>query len=86
MTAAASGIAISTGFRIGPFACSSTSFARPSQNCATWPAALYTVGELRPPRCFLWPGEVASLSTPYFARSWQELQETSWPSERRFSK
>jgi hypothetical protein len=34
------GMAISMGFRIGPLACSSTSAARPSQNCATCPAAL----------------------------------------------
>ena len=31
----------------GLVACASTSGARPSQNCTKWPAALYTVGELR---------------------------------------
>ena len=34
------GMAISTGFMTGPLACSSTVGARPSQNCATCPAAL----------------------------------------------
>ena len=33
-------MAISTGFSTGPLACSSTSGARPSQNCTKWMAAL----------------------------------------------
>jgi len=34
------GMAISTGLRMGPLACSSTVGARPSQNCTKCPAAL----------------------------------------------
>ncbi len=86
MTLASLGMAISTGLRMGPLACSSRVGARPSQNCTVWPPALYTVGELRPPSCFLWPGEKGLPSTPYLFRSWQLLQETSWFFERRFSK
>ena len=39
---------ISIGFSTGPVACSSSVFARPSQNCDVAYAALITVGALRP--------------------------------------
>src|SRR5271157_4135697 len=77
-TALSEDIAISTGFMTGPLACSSTSGARPSQNCTKWPAALYTVGALRVPFCPLWPSDTRCPSTPYLDRSWQVLQDMSW--------
>ena len=63
-TVAASGIAISTGLRIGPAACSSSVVARPSQNCETCAAVLNTVGVLRFPRSPRAPGEVGRPSAP----------------------
>src|SRR5450759_1523069 len=63
-TAPVLGIPISAGFRIGPLACSSTLGSRPSQNCATCPAALYTVFELREPSCPLWPKLTRRPSAP----------------------
>src|SRR5579875_2394401 len=45
-TASCEGIAISTGFTMGPFAWSSRSAARPSQNCSLAKRRLMTVGLL----------------------------------------
>src|SRR3712207_7499234 len=84
-TRASLGMAISTGLRMGPLACSSRLGARPSQNCRMWPPALYTVGELRPPSCFLWPEEKGLPSTPKWVRSWQLLHDRSWRSEEHTS-
>lgn len=85
-TAFSFGIAISIGLRIGPPAWSSIVAARPSQNWAMWPAALSTVGALRPPFCFLWPVLVGSPSTPCLSMAWQLAHDTSWFFERRASK
>ena len=65
----AEGSPISDGLRIGPFACVTRSFARPSRKWARSNRALSTVGVLRSPRCCSAPSETVRLSMPARAPS-----------------
>ncbi len=85
-TASCEGIAISTGFTMGPFAWSSKSAARPSQNCSLAKRRLMTVGLLRVPCWCPTPSEVACGSVNPWNGMWQEAQEIVPSFESRGSK
>src|SRR5512132_2077616 len=77
---------ISTGFTIGPFACSSSVAARPSQNCTGRYAAFHTVGAERSPCLPSTPTLTARSSSPASITLWHELHDTVAVSDSRGSK
>src|SRR5262249_29047201 len=85
-TTASCVLPISIGFAIGPFACSSSDPARPSQNCAREYTRLITVGALRPPFCPRIPVETGDPSVKPCSGAWHEAQLTVSSAERRLSK
>src|SRR5690625_4359478 len=77
---------ISSGFSIGPPACSWSVPARPSQNWATLRLELSTVGELIGPCCQRSPIDDTKLSDPPMLKLWHELHEIKPERDKRGSK
>src|SRR5699024_9014837 len=77
---------ISSGFSIGPPACSWSEPARPSQNCAILRLEFKTVGELMGPCAQRSPMDDTRLSEPPMLRLWHELQEIKPERDKRGSK
>src|SRR5215217_979346 len=84
-TASGEGMAISTGFRMGSFAWSSSVEARPSQNCEALKSALSTVGLLRMPFWPFTPSDTGLPSEKPLFGSWHVAQDVLSSNDSRLS-